>query len=317
MDVHAHGLTSWGDRARWKLQALDFGHVLPAMARLPLRLGALAATIRGLAAWILDYEWRYLSVRQRSIRRRTFASMRMIDPAATPFRLHLRTLGRFIANSREEWHACLFQGRWMPRIAERSRIEGLDRLLALQRQGRGMVLVSHHYGGFCMGMALMGMAGLRVNVVNTAMIEHEMIHPAVRAFFQRKYRAMEALMSGRMPYHEHEMPFFFEALERGETVVLMGDIPGGKSTVIRSFFGRPFRLPLGAWHMARRTGALVGGYVCLDQGAGAFRVVTLPPAPVTADPEQSLSRVYAFLDDWIARRPACWTAADLLSGYET
>jgi lauroyl/myristoyl acyltransferase len=308
-------MACWGDRVRWNLQSADFKGILPSLAALPLPLGEAGACLRGLLAWAMDYEWRYLAQGQRSVRRRTHESMRIIAPEAPSWLLHLRTMRRFMNNSREEWQACLFRGRWMRRIAKQSRIDGLDGLLALQEQGRGVVLLSHHYDGFCMGMVLMGMAGLRVNVVNTVMIEHEMIHPAVRRFFQRKYRAMEALMHGRMPYHEREMPYFYDVLKKGQMVTLMGDIPGGKSNVIRNFLGRPFRLPLGAWHMARRTGALVGGYVCLRQGPGVFRVRLHPPAPVSDDPEQSLTGVYDFLDEWIRKHPERWNAADLLSGY--
>jgi lauroyl/myristoyl acyltransferase len=206
----------------------------------------------------------------------------------------------------------------MLEIAENSRIDCLDHLLAHKRDGKGLVLVSCHFDSFCMGMVLMGMKGLKVNVINTAMIEDQRIQKDVRNFFQKKYRAMESRMNGRMPYYQTEMNYFYRVLEKGEIVTLMGDIPGSRSTLSLNFLGKGFKVPLGAWNLARKTGSLVGAYVCIRESLGKYRVVCIPPyAPDPDDPLKTLKPVYSFMEAWISKYPHRWVSSDLLPGYHT
>jgi lauroyl/myristoyl acyltransferase len=298
------------------IQTIDYRILLPTMARMPLALGEHLSGLRGMFQAILDYEWRSMALRQCFVRKNTYEAMSIIMPDAGRRKWISATLRRFIHNSREEWQACLFGRKVMSTIAQRSQVDSLQDLLKFREQGRGLVLVSCHFDSFCMGMVLLGMNGLRVNVVNTSMIEDQRIHPAVRAFFNRKYRAMEYHMGGKMVYHQVDLPFFYRALEKGETVVLMGDIPGSKSNVFIPFFGRSFRMPLGAWHMAKKTGSVLGAFVCLHQSPGRYRVICLPPKEIDPNsPKNTMEPIYGFLEAWIRKAPERWVAADLLPGY--
>lgn len=298
------------------IQSFDFGHLLPFLARLPLPIGEGLARCRGLVQAIFDYEWRSMALGQRYIRNRTWEAMNIMMPNAGNLKQILATTARFIHNSREEWQSCLFRHESMSAISGRSTLERQDELTAIQKQGRGMVLVSCHLDSFCMGMVLMGMKGLKIHCINTSMIEDPRIHPAVREFFQRKYRDMEARMNGRMPYYQTEMPFFYEVLEKGEIVTLMADIPGTKSDIHISFCGRPFRMPLSPWHMAVKTESLLGAYVCIREGLGSYRIVCIPPfEPDPEDALKSMKPLYSFLETWILKYPQRWVAADLLPAY--
>jgi lauroyl/myristoyl acyltransferase len=165
-------------------------------------------------------------------------------------------------------------------------------------------------------MVLMGMHDLPVTVVNTVMIEDASIHPAVRHFFQTKYRAMENRMNGRMPYYQTEMPYFYKVLEKGEIVVLMGDIPGSRSDYWINWLGRPFRMPLGAWHMAKKTNSLITSFVCVHEGIGRYRVIMMPLREIDPDsPERTLVPLYEFMENCIRQYPERWISADLLPGY--
>ena len=298
------------------LQRFDYRHGLPWMSCLPLEIGQRIAEARGLAHAAMDYDWRSVAIGFRYIRSRTWQAMGMIRPEKGRLWKMVKTAQRFVHNSREEWQACLFSRDVMGKINRQSKVEGIEGLLAIQASGRGMVMVGCHLDSFCMGMVLMGMKGLRVNVINTIGIEDERIHPDVRAFYQKKYRAMERRMNGRMEYHETNMAYFYEALERGETVCLMGDVPGSKSDVFIPFLGTWLRMPVGAWHMAKRTGSLVGGFVCIHEGVGRYRVVNLPPREIDLQsPQKTLIPIYRFLEDSIRRMPDRWVAADLLPAY--
>lgn len=306
----------WEKRADSMLR-IDYAVLLPALGRLPVPLGLAAAYVRGAVQAVLDMDWRAIAVGFPYIRSRTLEAMRMIRPGEGKARAWLRTLLRFLHNSREEWQACVFgRPRLMQHIAARSTVEGIDRLLELQRQGRGVVMVGCHLDSFCMGMVLMGMKGLRVHIINTAAIEDPRIHPDVRAFFQKKYRAMERWLHGLMDYHETDMPHFYRALERGEMVCLMGDVPGGKSNIYIPFLGTRLRMPVGAWHMARRTKSLVGAFVAIHEGMGRYRVAILPPREIDPEsPERTLVPMYRYLEAWLWRMPQRWVSADLLPAY--
>ncbi len=303
------GLDQW-------IQSIDYKILLPMMARTPLACGEALAAARGVLQAALDYDWRAMTVRRRFVRDRTMKAIQIISPGASRRTMLTGAVRRFMHHSREEWQACLFERGVMEAINRGSVVEGIDHLRSLRDQGRGVVMVSCHFDSFCMGMVIMGMKGLRVNVVNTAMIEDPRIHPAVRAFFKRKYRAMEARMHGRMVYHQVDLPFFYKALENGETVALMGDIPGGKSSIHIPFLGRSFRMPLGAWRMARETGAALGAFICVHRSPGSYKVFCLPPRDIDPDdPVRTMTPIYAYLEQWIRRAPERWVTSDLLPGY--
>lgn len=298
------------------LQAVDFGYFLPAASQLPLLLGQAISQARGMIHAYLDYDWRSLALRFPYVRERTRQAMEMIRPDAGEKYYHEATVRRFVHNSREEWQACLFGRRVMAEISRNSVVEGIESMIHNQKNGKGMVMISCHFDSFCMGMVLLGMQGIRVNVVNTAAIEDVRIHPSVRRFFKNKYQWMESHMRGRMVYHEMDLPFFYRALEQGQTVALMGDIPGSKSNVYIPFLNARFKMPVGAWHMALKTKSLLGAFMCIHEGIGKYRVICLPPVEIDPiSPLNTLKPVYEFMEAQIRRMPDRWLAADLLPAY--
>ena len=304
------------DKVDFLMQTIDYRLVLPCIARMPLILGESLAGFRGALQAIIDYDWRSMALRERYVRKNTYQAMRTMMPEAGRRRWVGATLERFIHYSIEEWEACLFGESVMGSIARNSTIEGLEELLEIRNQGRGIVLVSSHFGSFCMGMVLLGMHGLRTNVVNTSMIEDPRIHAAVRAFFQRKYRAMEHHMGGKMVYHEVDRAFFYRALEKGETVVVLVDTQGSKSTVFIPFLGRNLRVPLGAWYMAKETGSPLGAYVCLRQAPGCYRIICHPLREIDSlNPRDAMLPIYSFLESWMKKAPQRWLAAEHLMHY--
>lgn len=305
------------DLGGW-IQHVDYGTFLPLMAKLPLSLGEKLAQTRGIIHAMADYDWRSMTLKHKYVRTGTYQAMQMLSTDADKFGPALKTVKRFVHHSREEWQACLFNHKVMSEISRKSSVEGIEQLLNLQGRGRGIVMVSCHLDSFCMGMTLMGMKGLRVNVVNTSMIENPIIHPTVRSFFNRKYRSMEYHMKGKMEYYQTDMPFFYKALEKGETVALMGDIPGSKSKVYISFLGRRFRMPLGAWHLAKKTGSAIGAFVCLHKKTGCYKVICTPPQNIDPDdPLKTLLPIYSFLEEQIKQYPQRWICSELLPTYGT
>jgi lauroyl/myristoyl acyltransferase len=299
------------------VQAVDYGFVLPAVGRLPLGAGAMLSRARGLLQGILDYEWRSMAFGKRFVRTRTLNAADMLLPDSSKWRRIVTTLKRFEHNGREEWQGCLFKRKTiMERIARNSVVQDFDELLKINRQGRGLVMASCHFDSFCMGMALLGLRGVKVNFLASAVVEHPRVHPRVRAFFDLKYSGLGERMGGRTVYWERDISYCRQALERGEMVVVLVDIPGSKSDVCIPFLGKAFRMPLGPWQLARETGSAMGGFVCLYVKPGVYRTVCTGPGDVDPkDPSCTMRPFYSFLEGWIRKAPERWLAADLLPGY--
>ena len=301
-----------------RLEAIDFQYVLPVLGRLPLPLGLVGASIRGILNYVFNYDWRSQAVGFPFVRQNTAQAFQGLRPGNKRAFYSWLTALRFVHNSREEWQAQLFPRPVMNKIKAKSTLHDFDQLLDIQKAGRGVVLVSCHLDSFCMGMVLMGMNGLTIHCVNTKDgVEDPRIHPRVTCFLKTKYKNMEQRMSGRMEYHETNMQFFYTALEKGEAVALMGDVPGSKSNIYMDFAAKKIQLPLGAWHMAVQTNSLLAGYVCLMTGVGRYEVHLLQPfEPDHSSPEGSLRPIYEFLDGHIRQRPSRWVAADLTAAYQ-
>lgn len=295
------------------IQPYDYDYIVPFMAKLPLSWGCLIARVRGILQTLLDYDWRSNSLNLRYVRTRVIEFMAFLS---SKLPLH-GTFKRFMNCSIEEWQASLFgDEKKMRYINQQSHIDNIDGYKKLADKKKGVVLVSAHFDSFCMGIVLLGMNGLRVNAVSTAGMEDKRIALAVRNYFERKYRHMEHLMNGKIRYHETYMDFFHKRLSQGDIVVLMGDLPGSKSTLFIDFLGKKLRVPLGAWHMAKKTDSLLGAYVTLRLHGGKFHTICIPPyEPDPDDPVKSMMPIYTFLESWIKKHPEKWVASDLFQSY--
>jgi lauroyl/myristoyl acyltransferase len=309
----------FGENSGDWIQRIDYGMLLPFMAKLPLSLGEKLAKMRGVIHAITDYDWRSMALRHNYVRTRTYQAMQMLLPQANMFELAFKTAKRFIHNSREEWQGAVFgQQHLMFEIARRSHADGLDELLEIQKQKRGMILMTAHYDSFAMGIALLGMYGLTINGLSSNVVENPRVHPAVRDFFYKKYRNLENYTrGGKIAHYENNMRFFYHALERGETVVILGDIPGDSRAVPMSFLGKTFKMPLGAWSMAKKTGSLIGAFICSHEKPGTYRIACLSPKEIHPEnPVETMLPAYRFLETRIRQAPERWVAAELLPSYE-
>jgi len=303
------------------IQNFDYGFLLPAMAKTPFFVGERLAKIRGIFNFFFDYDWRSAALRHRFVRSRTYQAMSMLSPGSGRLGCMVATIHRFIHYSREEWEACLLAGKYMQTIFRQSTFKGLDKLLEYQRDGRGLVLLTCHFDSFVMGIVLLGMAGLRINAVSSSVVEDPRVHPSVQKFYYDKYRNMEKFMNGGKVVHfEKNLRFFYKALERGEVVVILADLPAGsmKTEVIVPFLGGTRRMAPGAWRMAKKTDSALGAFVCLHDAPDSYRVLSyLAGYQRPADPVRVMTPLYKFLDQQIRLHPERWWASELLLNYES
>lgn len=125
---------------------------------------------------------------------------------------------------------------------------------------------------------------------------------------------------GKVVHFEKNLRFFYKALERGEVVVILADLPAGsmKTEVIVPFLGGTRRMAPGAWRMAKKTDSALGAFVCLHDAPDSYRVLSyLAGYQRPADPVRVMTPLYKFLDQQIRLHPERWWASELLLNYES
>ena len=313
MSGRASRIVRFRDRLAWLAQGFDYGVLLPASARLPLAFGRRLASGRGRFNAAFDRDWRSLTLRRPYVRRLTYEAMKTLRPDASERDWNESTVGRFVHSSIEEWEGAMCDVRPMNGLSQRSRVIGIEPLLQAQRAGRGLMLLSLHYGSFPSGVILLGLLGLRVHGLCGAIVEDPRVHPATRSFFAAKYRGLERYMNGgRMVFFERSPRYFYRVLKKGEAVIIMADLqsPARKPFEV-SFLGAVRRMAPGPVRIARKTKSLMSAYVCVHEGGG-YR---LECSPVVEAEGPGPAALYRFLERFIREHPEQWWAADLLPRY--
>jgi lauroyl/myristoyl acyltransferase len=290
---------------------MDYRYVLPTLAKLPASIAVPASYGRGLLQAAADYDWRSIGLGKKYIRANVYQAMKALTGSRS--KSLMAVLGRFMHNSRTEYQDHLYRHERKIETIFRSSsaADGIDAFLNAQQAGRGTVMLTCHFDSFIMGMVLLGKYGLKTNVLTSAVVEDSRVHPDVRTFFYQKYRCMETYTGGKMEHCENGLDFYHQALVRGEVVVITPDVQGTKSNVEIPFLGRSFRLPVGAWHMAKKSNGRIGAYMCRYVSPNVYRMVFLPPAEIDPEsPVQTLRPIYAFFEEWIRKMPERWLAAE-------
>lgn len=307
------GLWTW--RAELALQWLEFRLALPLAARLPFVVGNLLARGRGLLNHRFNRDWRCTSLRSRYLKHATRTSLEelMVDASAEAVEREVQIRFATTAHSEQE----VF---WIiARKLERMKVEwnGIGPYLSedLQTKGKGGILLTPHFGSLALGIALLGVHKRRVNLLASSIVEDPRIPRHIQDFYRTQYRAMEGYMNGgKVIYAENGLMPVYKALMAGEWVVVLADNPPGESAFFECipFLGCDRKLAVGALKMAKRTGSLLGSYVCDWQGGNRFDFRFSEPEPPGMADREGVCRQYAFLSDQIMRKPGQWWACELL-----
>lgn len=298
------------------IKNLDYEFFLPAIARLPIGLGERIALMRGLFYGLLQKDWRDVFFsKKNSIFQQTMQALMLISPQSSKTKVFFQTLKRFSIYSREEWEAALLeQDEKMKKIFKNSTIKGITPILKNQERGTGTVLITCHFESFCIGTALMGMAGLRLNGISSAVMEDKRVPRHITRHFDRKYRALETYMGGgKILHHEQYLSYFYKSLRAGDAVVILGDLPPAPNTrpLKVKFLGRTCTMAEGTWRIAHATSSEVAGFLCIKKGAASYELILTPPVRVQKDREdKGLGPVYRFFETQIEKKTAHWWAVD-------
>ncbi len=180
---------------------------------------------------------------------------------------------------------------------------GMDYVAQARRTGKGVILLSAHFGGFELLGASVAAQGFPVSFLvqrqSNAWVERRL---------ERWRRAVGVGTIGR----GSQLREALRALAANRCVALAADQDARGRGVFVDFFGRPSSTPMGPALLSLRTGApIVMGF--LVRGAdGRHRGTVLPPLEFTpsgdfdADVAALTQRHAAILEEWVRRHPDHW-----------
>jgi len=164
---------------------------------------------------------------------------------------------------------------WMGGLAElRMDHSGSEHLFALQRAGRGAILIGAHLGSYDMPRQLAGDYGLVLNVVMfTAHAER------INRFFEQLDPKSRIRVLSLEPGSLRTAFAIKACIDRGELVAVMADRlpPGGGETPVRiGFLGREMAFPLSPFLLPCMLGCPVYLSLCLRKGDAHYETVVRP-----------------------------------------
>lgn len=277
--------------------AIDYGLLLPLMARLPLSWGRCLATWRGLLYTRFQLDWRQSTYQDSSLDMRTQQAMCQLLPEADASVLKEAMAQHYIMICIAEWEAaCMISrdiSRW-PVI-----YEGLEDIQALLQDNPRAIFLSAHFGSSVLGALMLQRLGIPILGMVSNITENPRMHPSITRFCRRQYAAMGRYLNGGQALNrEGNASKFVSFLQQGGGVVIFGDMPG---PYIRTFLGSSCGLASGPVKLAKIAHAPLVAFVCEFNGGSYYLRFSTPGE----DP-------YAFIEQAILRNPSAWWAANQL-----
>lgn len=302
---------------RWVLVVM-FRAALPWLARLPLRQGMWAVAVLGQMCYRLDMDWRTVALQDHFVGRRTGLAVAEIAPELSEIAGEAVVRERFVNASREE-----LEGHWfaMHRAEECvCEFEGFDSIREHMGRKQGLVLLTMHFDAVLMGVVQLGLAGLKMNLMTSDVVEDARISPCVQRYFQRKYAGIQAYLNGGQVMHvETKLKRFYSALKQGEGVVILGEAPTDQlaDAAKIQFFGKRRAVAPGAFRLAEKTGCPMAAFVCVRLGVGRYKLIF--SRIHFASPEEghaaNAQMLFDFLGEQVRMDPGRWWAADQLPNF--
>jgi len=293
-------------------QTLDYAILLPLLAQMPLTIGYKLSELRGWINGIIRRDWRSVTLGARHIARQATIGYRLMEPDFSDTQIRALVRQRFATESREEFEGQLIAAHKVHQLrCSLGSDEFLNRCL---NSKQGLVLITPHFDSFILGVVFLGQLGLKINLMSSIGDGSLSINRAVVKHFEKKYAHMETYMNGgRVLPLESGLRPFYKMLERGECLVVMGDVPALNSTTkggAPDFLGARRRLTDGALRLARKTGSNLGSFICHYESEKQYRLEG--SRIVNAHEEKSLDVAYQFLSEKIIATPGRWWASDNL-----
>jgi len=191
-------------------------------------------------------------------------------------------------------------------------VHDLENLQNAVASGKGVVLVSGHYGNPELTVQALAAAGIYVYVLTEPLQPRQLsdLTHRLRSTHGHTYRPVSmASVKGALRH-----------LRQGGVVAILCDRDIQKTGQLLPLCGCPARLPTGAATLAMRTGAQVVPAFTRRRGPGRNEVWLEPPLPLerTGDEEQDIramsEKILARLEEYLRQDPGQWTVLESIWG---
>lgn len=306
--------------------ALEYGVVLPGLARLPLRWAYWLSDLRGRwNAW-LARDWTELALNLAYVGERSAWAYRNVCPEASESQIRQWVIERYQTVAREELDGALTLAGRLQDI----RIDMAAVHAALDRRDarRGLVVVMSHHDSFFMAMMALAKTGVRAHLMISDVVFDERVPPRLRTFTRLKYEAYVGHLNGGqfLQASAAHHAFFKTALERGEVLMVVTDTPADRSPdkgTWVSWLGKRRRMADGAVRIALETNSQLMAVHVRHQAPGVqdWRSSSLvdpldfPHLQGAALREAVYAPLAAFLEHAVRSDPGRWSAAHLLAEF--
>lgn len=282
--------------------AIDYGYLLPFLARLPLPIGRGLAALRGRLYARLGRDWRQFSFNDQELLGRTRQTMVELMPGADASAIDRAVRRRYAMQSLEELEACWLSCRdlthWPVEYV------GLEPVLAaLETHGRA-VFVTAHYSSSILGTIHLRRLGIPILGMSSNVVDDPRVHPGIGRFYRKKYLAMGPyLHGGQILDRQGNSRRFVKFLKNGGAVVIVGDLPPDphEAPLETMFLGKVRGFAPGAARLASMVQVPLLSFVCEYTPRG-YRLTFSVPG----------QNPYELIEKHIAHDPSAWWAADLL-----
>ena len=236
-------------------------------------------------------------------RRLAFRQLQAAFPGKTPKECRLITRRTFAHFGRSLTTLLKFSTLTPDQIRARIVFDGEDRVRQALSRGRGVLLITGHFGFW----ELQGLATPLV-LPPISVLARRLDNPHLHDLLE----GMRTATGNRVIYRQGAVRRVLRALQQNETVAILIDQHiQPKDAVTVSFFGRPAATTSAVAALALRTGAPVIPTFALPLPDGRFRCVYEhpidPPLPDAANPITELTqRCTDVLEMYVRRNPELW-----------
>lgn len=183
-------------------------------------------------------------------------------------------------------------------------IEGEENLQQAMKKGKGVLLLTAHFGNWELGGIFFGRQGIKINVITfrdgIADIDEIKTH-------YRKLHDINTIVLGDSPYSSIEV---INALRRNEIVAMLIDRYGKKGGVEVEFFGKPTYFPIGPVILGKISGAPIIPAFVVKEDKDTYRAIvdSLIEVPPDVDLEIGLyvQQIAKVFEKHIRRYPSQW-----------
>jgi KDO2-lipid IV(A) lauroyltransferase len=196
------------------------------------------------------------------------------------------------------------------RLASLVHYEGIEYLNTALEKGKGVILLTAHFGAKQFMQVALGLDGYPLHQINFHMSSEELSYVQKQISQRQRINIEKRLPLTFIPAKGFMRPAF-ECLKKNEILIVAGDGIGLKRHMDMSylpfdFLGKKMLFPVNAADLAKRTGASIIPILVIREGAGHKIVFEPPLNDCSGKPHEWVKKYVLLLEKYVRRYPYLW-----------